>query len=285
MLCFTQGMMAQLTSLGLVEESNIPSGINRPYLYYVPQMQFVGDGLYVATPEGLYIKDVSNKAEEWSKLPVTDTLVVDFAVRGDTLAVLTREMLHLSTDRGMTYTTIPLEVFVGEDTDGSQKLYHVTFHPHDAQRIYVAYRGVSYSSDFGKTWEKLPFDKIPVGTSTYSSGPADILFNPNDPTHLVTYGNYSFFNSSDVLQSCDGGVSWSRSYYNGGVSEIYNVAFHPTDKNKMIVCGSETYLMQEQQGQRLENVYKPDSKYYEVLVNLFDDMFSLLQSNEFIRLF
>ena len=201
---------------------------------------------------------------------MTDTLVVDFEVRGDTLAVLSRETLYLSVDCGKSYTTIPLNTFIGEELYDDRKLCHVEFHPKNANCIYVAYRGISYSSDFGKTWEQLPFDNIPVGTYTHSSGPTNILFNPIDPMHVVTYGNNPIFTSSDVLQSCDGGASWSFSYYDGGVSEIHSVAFHPTDKNKMIVCGLETYLMQEQQGQRLENTYDPNSQYYEVLVNLFD---------------
>ena len=262
----TQGMMAQITSLGLVEESGIQEG----QLYYViPQMRFVGDKLYVTTPEGLYKRDVSCDAK-WEKESVTETLVVDFEVRGDTLAVLSRDTLYLSVDCGKSYTTIPLNTFIGEEFYDDRKLCHVEFHPKNANCIYVAYRGISYSSDFGKTWVQLPFDNIPVGSYTHSSGPTNILFNPIDPMHVVTYGNNPIFTSSDVLQSCDGGASWSFSYYDGGVSEIHSVAFHPTDKNKMIVCGLETYLMQEQQGQRLENTYDPNSQYYEVLVNLFD---------------
>ena len=266
MLCMAQGMMAQLTLLGLVEESGLPKG----QLYYViPQMRFIDDKLYVTTPEGLYKRDVSCDAK-WEKESVTDILVVDFEVRGDTLAVLTCDTLYLSVDCGKSYATILLNTFIGEELYDDRKLCHVEFHPKNANCIYVAYRGISYSSDFGKTWEQLPFDNIPVGTYTHSSGPTNILFNPIDPMHVVTYGNNPILNSSDVLQSCDGGSNWSFSYYDGGVSEIHRVAFHPTDKNKMIVCGLETYLMQEQQGQRLENTYDPNSQYYEVLVNLFD---------------
>ena len=276
--CILQNTFAQVVPLELAEESRIPNGINSPFLYYVPQMSFIGEDLYVATPTGLYKRDVFGDAK-WKKVSVTDTLVVDFEVRGDTLAVLTRDSLYLSTDCCKSYTTIPLNTFIGEDPYDDRKLYHVEFHPNDANSIYVAYRGISYSTDFGKTWEQLSFDKIPVGSYTYSSSPTNILFNPNDPTHLVTYGNYPYFNSSDVLQSCDSGEHWSRTYYDGGVSEIHNVAFHPTDKNKMIVCGLEVFLKQEQQGQLLDNLYKPESKYPQLVAYLFDAVYDSRNPN------
>ena len=273
-----QSITAQVSSLGLIEESNIPLGTNSPFLYHIPQMRFVGDRLYVATPKGLYTKDISDSGK-WDKLPVTDNLVVDFAVNGDTLAVLTPDVLYLSTDCGKTYATTSLDIFVDENTGSNKKLYHVTFHPHNSQRIYVAYGGVSCSSDFGKTWEKLP-DRIDVNGEGMSYAPVGVLFNPNDPTNLIAYANTPAFNSSALFYSCDEGTSWSLAYYDGGVSEIHNVAFHPNDKNKMIVCGVNTYLMQEQQGQRLENVYKQGSKYYpQLLVHLFDVVYDTRNPN------
>ena len=271
MFCSTQNIIAQLSSLELIDESAIPLGANSPFLYYVPQMSFVDDDLYVATPKGLYKKNVFNNSEKWSKLPITDSLVVDFAMRGDTLAVLTCDILYLSTDCGENYSKVSLEKIVGENAVDSKKLYHISFHPNNTQRIYVTYGGVSYSSDFGKTWEKLPLDRVDVGGYMLSFAPVGISFNPNDSSHVVSYANYSYFNSSTVLQSCDGGTNWAFSYKSGGgVSEIYSIAFHPTDKNKMVICGVGTYLLQEQQGQRLENFHKPDSKYAQLLVELFD---------------
>lgn len=53
MFCSTQNIIAQLSSLELIDESAIPLGANSPFLYYVPQMSFVDDDLYVATPKGL----------------------------------------------------------------------------------------------------------------------------------------------------------------------------------------------------------------------------------------
>jgi len=284
-LCLAQGIMAQHISLGLADESSIykavsEHGINRPFMNYIPQIGFIGDELYVATPKGLFVKNVSDNSLEWNKLSVTDTLVVDFAVRGDTMSVLTCDTLYLSTDRGRSYSTTPLETIIGDDPYDSRKLYHVSLHPNDARRIYVAYQGVSHSSDFGKSWQKLP-DRIEVSGFGMSYAPVGVLYNPNDPTNMIAYCNIAAYNGSDLFYSCDAGASWSISFFGESiVSEIYRVAFHPTDKNKMIVCGLGTYLMQEQQGQRLENIYRPDDRYQSnLLVNLYDVIYDTRNPN------
>jgi len=285
MLYFAQSIMAQHISLGLANESNIHKailehGINKPFLNYIPQMEFIGNELYVATPRGLYVKDAFDISSEWSKLPITDTLVVDFEVRGDTISVLTRDTLYLSTDRGKNYSTIPLETFIGDASYDSHKLYHVSLHPNDARRIYVAYQGASYSPNFGDTWQKQP-DRIDMnGTGGMSFAPSEILFNPTDPTNIIAYSNIAAYNGSYLFYSCDAGSNWSTSFFGGVVSEIYRVAFHPTDKNKMVVCGLGIYMIQEQQGQRLENIYRPDDKYHsDLLVNLYDVIYDTRNPN------
>ena len=65
MFFIAQGLMAQLISLGLVEESNIekeiPNGIKRGYFYFTPELQFVSDNqLYAGTPNGLYRCNISS---------------------------------------------------------------------------------------------------------------------------------------------------------------------------------------------------------------------------------
>ena len=63
MLFAVQSMMAQLTSLGLIEESNVEgkkNEIKRGY-YFIPEITFVGENmLYAGTPTGLYKCDISN---------------------------------------------------------------------------------------------------------------------------------------------------------------------------------------------------------------------------------
>ena len=108
MFFIAQGLMAQLISLGLVEESNIekeiPNGIKRGYFYFTPELQFVSDNqLYAGTPNGLYRCNISSpNAVKWEKLPITDDIIEDFEIRGDTVIVLSRKELLLSIDGGMT---------------------------------------------------------------------------------------------------------------------------------------------------------------------------------------
>ena len=136
MLFAVQSMMAQLTSLGLVEESELGSqwnSIRNGSLDYVPKFSFVDDNLYAATPTGLYRSKYTSLGE-WEKLPFTDELVIDFDVHGDTLIALSRESLFISTDNGKSFKTIPKTDMVGESTEPFTGLAVL---PSDARVIYV----------------------------------------------------------------------------------------------------------------------------------------------------
>ena len=157
----TQSMMAQLISLGLVEESNVENKkneIKRGYSYFIPELKLGEDNsLYAGTPTGLYKCNLSNPEDiEWEKLPITDDVIEDFEVRGDTVIVLSRKELLLSIDGGMTaIRRFSDTVFL--DSAYIRELHNIAVYPNDAKRLYVSHgiNYLSYTDDFGLSWSKI----------------------------------------------------------------------------------------------------------------------------------
>ena len=83
-LCLTliavQGLMAQLTSLGVIEDSVLAEE------HY--KMIFGGNSLYASSSRGLYQYELNESTNEWRKLEFTDSTILDFEVRGDTIVAL-----------------------------------------------------------------------------------------------------------------------------------------------------------------------------------------------------
>lgn len=120
--------------------------------------------LYAGTPTGLYKCDISNlDAVQWEKLPITDDIIEDFEIRGDTVIVLSRKGLLLSVDGGMTVEQIMY-------TNGKWQypvasIYDVTYDTRNPNTLYGAnmYTGLELdtdtmkvirSTDGGLTWSE-----------------------------------------------------------------------------------------------------------------------------------
>ena len=102
LLGVVQGLAAQLISFGSVEQLGV--GL---------KVSFHNNYLYVATAQGLYVRDVENAESDWVKLPFTDYAVKDFTVRRDSLIALTKSNLYYSTDGGITYKEVSKESGTG----------------------------------------------------------------------------------------------------------------------------------------------------------------------------
>lgn len=258
MLFIVQGSMAQLISLGLVEESNIENKKDeiRRGFYFIPEITFIGENmLYAGTPSGLYKCDVSNlDAVQWGKLPITDDIIEDFEVRGDTVIVLSRKELLLSIDGGMTaIRRFSDTVFL--DSAYIRELHNIAVYPNDAKRLYVAH-GISYLSytdDFGLSWSKIS-----------DTGLTDLYYSPHDPMNLVGYGNNKMYDATGAYVSTDGGLNWEYARrISGTIGETYRVAFHPTDSNKLVVCGNGVYALSNDGGHSWSRTYLPGYEQYQ----------------------
>ena len=255
-LSMSQGMMAQLTSLGLVEESELASkwnSIRKGSLDYVPKFSFVEDNLYAATPTGLY-RSKCTSLGEWEKLPFTDELVIDFDVHGDTLIALSRKELFISTDNGKTFKSISEAEMVGESGYFFTGLAAL---PSDADVIYVTNESrLAISYDCGSQW-------------TLAEGVhlRNIYHNPLVENSLVGFSR-DLSGSCYYYYSTDGGYQWNDCEHVyvelGNVSEIYDVAFHPTRAGRIIASGLGRYSISDDNGATWTHISEP--KYYQPII-------------------
>lgn len=270
MLCFAQTMMAQLTSLGLVEESNAKARVTG-YSNYIPEISFVGDYLYVGTPKGVY-RNLYKSGAEWEKLSLTDELVLDFEVRGDTLIVLTCNQLLCSWDGGETVIQHPIASIIGEGS--SDVLQGMGVHPHDATHIFVGtnWSGLWRTRDGGSQWEVIQEN----GNYEFLDR---IYFNPYDNNKLFGVYNWKLTDYVSFHHSTDGGSHWSsvKGDYSEGIAEAYNVAFHPTNENRMVACGLNIYALSDDAGASWNAVRVPnpnrDSQYWPLAAHISDAVY------------
>ena len=271
--CITQGMMAQLTSLGLVEESNIANADKNGAMRFIPELSFEGDFLYVATPNGVFrnpYKEVE-AITQWEKLPLTDQLVLDIEVRGDTLVVLTRDQLICSFDGGKTGKPILATEIMGEDNKSS--LEGMAVHPHNAKQILITSKAkLMCTYDSGTKWEEMS-SEIPTPLTR-------LFYDPANTNQLVGISNNYIFDSGALLFSHDGGHEWKYAdgvYHDGNISEIYNVAFHPTEEGRIAACGVGVYGLSDDAGATWTGVFEP--KWGQVIVHITDIIYDTRNPN------
>ena len=224
MLSIAQGMMAQLTSLGIIEDSLLAAE------HY--KMLFSDNSLYAASSRGLYQYELDGSSTEWKKLAFTDSTILDFEVRGDTIVALSKYQLAISTDGGNTANIIPIDSIdpTWQMVYFFNTLRSLVLHPSDAKRIHVsqASGGLSYTEDGGLTWTMINKMSTPY-----------LRYNPLDERYLIGYGTGLIFISRD------GGFEWERKGIGGKL--VHDIAFHPTNKWRIVACG-ELYAMSDDGG-------------------------------------
>ena len=266
-LLAAQAMMAQLTSLGLVEESNIANADKYEAMRFIPELSLAGDYLYVATPNGIFktpYKD-AEASSKWEKLPLTDNLVLDIEVRGDTLIALTRDQLIYSLNGGKTAKSCSATEIMGGDK--TYTLDGMAVHPHNAKQIIVtSVKGLMCTNDGGASWEAMDAE-IPVPLTR-------LFYNPSNADQLVGIYNNYIFDSGALLFSHDGGQQWMYGdgvYYDSNISEIYNIAFHPTIEGKVAACGVGVYGLSDDGGASWTGVFEP--RWGQIIVHITDILY------------
>ncbi len=224
-LCITQSVNAQLTSLGVIEDSLMVAE------HY--KILFSNNRLYASSSDGVYQYDLSGSGCEWEKLSFTNSTILEFDVRGDTIVALSKQLLYISTDGGKTADSISVDAIDPDwNKDGLMRtLKGLALHPSDAKRIHVSqdYGGLSYTYDGGLSW-------VVVDSVLYSPY---LRYNPLDERYMIGYG------TGHVIVSRDGGFQWTKKSIRGNV--VHDIAFHPTNKWRIVACGS-LYAMSDDGG-------------------------------------
>lgn len=235
LLSIAQGMMAQFSSLGVVKDS--------VYIDKRCKISLSRENLYVATGQGLYKFEIWNADKGWEKMAMTDNAVYDFEVRGDTVIALSETSLFISTDKGETTKKITIDSIVPEWDKGHilKYLRGMAIHPFNTKKIHIAHnKGISYTEDGGNRW-------IVVDTLLWMEG---LFYNPLNSQNLIGYYNQTSPDFANVYISKDGGFNWEsvRGYVGATTTIFHNVTFHPTDENKIMICGTGIYAISEDQG-------------------------------------
>ena len=242
-LCVAQAMMAQLTSLGFVEK------------YNSSKLTLLDNQLYAATSQGLYQRNLDHADSTWRKLPSIEGRVTDFEVRGDTLIVLTDSCLVISTDGGFTSKSISVDAIVpgwkedpyynGSTSFGKIKMQGLAVHPQNTKKLYVAYKGLSYSEDGGESWHT-------VNENMRIEG---IRYNPLDATNLIAYTHTTtdivvLEKNAKVYVSTDAGANWKQvsGFHGSYTTELKGITFHPTEAKKVMLYGTGIYAISEDRG-------------------------------------
>ena len=260
-LIAVQNIMAQLTSLGLVEESNIASEWNTirdGALGFVPKLAYNGDYLYAATPNGLH-RSHCDSLGAWEKIPFTDELVIDFDVHGDTLVALSRNELFISLDNGKTIKAISKTEFMGEE----YSLQGIAVSPADAKEIIVTngYR-LAVTHDGGEQWS---MEQDVHLTKLY--------YNPLVTNSFIGFNNSTTTNECYYYYSTDGYNQWSESEHIyeglGNIAELYDITFHPTQEGRVIAYGQGRYCISDNSGASWTHIC--DSRHpHQPIVNVTD---------------
>ena len=232
LMCLSrQSMMAQLTSLGWIEDSISA--------YHDYKIEYSNNKIYAAASRGLYQRELE-LSDEWVKLAFTDSAIVDFEVHGDTIVAISDSLLFISVDGGKTANSIFIDKIdpYRKNTHIIKTLRGVAVHPSNANKIHVTLKkGFAYTDDGGITWSR--------GDSLIWLD--DMVYNPLDDKNLIAYHN----NDVNIITyvSVDGGCNWEQTKgYDDYLRKIYSVVFHPIDKNKVILCGGGIYAISKDQG-------------------------------------
>ena len=238
-----QSVFAQLTSLGFVEK------------YNSSKLTLLDNQLYAATSQGLYQRNLDHADSTWRKLPSIEGAVTDFEVRGDTLIVLTDSCLMISTDGGFTSKSISVDAIVpdwkedpyynGSTSFGKIKMQGLAVHPQNTKKLYVAYKGLSYSEDGGESWHAADENMRIEGIS----------YNPLDATNLIAYTHTTtdiivLEKNAKVYVSTDAGANWKQvsGFHGSYTTELKGIAFHPTEADKAMLYGTGIYAISEDSG-------------------------------------
>jgi photosystem II stability/assembly factor-like uncharacterized protein len=141
-----------------------------------------------------------------------DPKIVFAGGRGDTLN------LSRSTDGGKTWKQVGIGL-------GKNSLRHLLIHPDDSNTLYAAggtFTAIFKSTDQGNEWTEL---EVPVGGT---SELFDLEIDPGDGRHLWAA------TEDGLLETTDGGATWTRSDEGTGRYLLKTVAVDPADTSHLI---------------------------------------------------
>ncbi|MXN90915.1 T9SS type A sorting domain-containing protein [Flavobacterium sp. Sd200] len=233
LLCtaITFSAYAQLNYIGLKEELTAPREL--PYNSLRPEMQLLGDYLYVPTFSGIYKKQLNTTATNWEPYAFAGQPIRDFVKNGDRILAITNKeqdsLMLASNDDGATFNDFTPAHFL--EMENFNRMFRIAQNRQNPNSIIVLHftYGLSKSTDFGESW---------VNLNDYTGGYQDRFadFHPADSL-TINYGGETEFFSSYIQHTADGGQTWSRTDLSDNNCTHF-IAAHPTNPD-FLLSGSE----------------------------------------------
>jgi len=215
---------------------------------YWPKTQLIDNHLYVPTLNGIYRKDLTAlNNTNWELYAFEGIPVRDFIKNNDTVIAATaifsdRNLLMLSTDDGLTCTDFTPDYFMELDISDKCTILRLAQNPDNRNTVMALHEGntgVSVTADFGAGWSL---------SSAFIGGFQDrfIGFNPNDTANIF-YTGETEIEESYIMATHNSGATWTK------VEAIqshctHGIAFHPSDKNRMVSYGEGRIAKSTDQG-------------------------------------
>ena len=221
---------------------------------FQPQMYVEGDFIYVCTKQGLYSKDLSNNGSEWQLVGFEGIPILDYVRRGDDIYALCfndkNDVFLLSHDGGKTFEDVTpddLRYFI--DKYG-HVFWYFSRHPNDPNTFLLSSfqaAGILLTTDFGQTWQKIsPY------TPDYTG------FHTLKPEIIYECGGRTRDWDSDLHISYDFGQTWQNKSTCLPNTQIFRMAFHPTDPDRWIAGGGRSVHTTNDNGQTWNTQYFSD---------------------------
>jgi len=244
---------SQMIYIGLKDESNVRTaqatlaGLQVAGRYW-PKTQLIDNHLYVPTLNGIYRKDLSTlNNTNWELYAFEGIPVRDFIKNNDTVMAATaifsnRNLLMLSTDDGLTCTDYTPDYFMALDISDKCTILRLAQNPDNRNMLMALHEGntgVSVTADFGAEWSL---------SSDFIGGYQDrfIGFNPNDTANIF-YTGETEFEESYIMATYNSGATWTKVEARQSHC-THGIAFHPSDKNRMVSYGEGRIAKSTDQG-------------------------------------
>lgn len=222
---------AQLNYIGLKEELTGSSGQLLNSLR--PEIQLLGDHLYVPTFSGIYRKQLNMAATGWEPYAFAGQPIRDFVKNGDHILAITNKeqdsLMLASHDNGATFSDFTPPHFL--EMENFNRMYRIAQNRQNPNSIIVLHLtyGLSKSTDFGESW---------INLNDYNGGFQDRFadFHPTDSL-TINYGGETEFFSSYIQHTADGGQTWTLTDLSDNNCTHF-IAIHPANPD-FLLAGSE----------------------------------------------
>lgn len=146
----------------------------------------------------------------------------------------------------------PTEIWASRGIGGGGALFSPSFSPHRTGEIFMAcdMSELFHSTDFGTSWEMVPFDQI------QADAPTKVQFT-SDPNLLfaIDTGN----DQATPSMSTDGGSQWTPLLSDPTEGETFALQVDPTGTDRLVLASYGELFFSDNRGQSFKAIYEDET--------------------------